>query len=88
MAYQPILESLAAHPVPDWFRDAKFGIFVHWSVSSVPAFAPPKKNGIGEVDLGNADSVARMFKNMPYSEWYWNLISIADSLAQRYHRET
>lgn len=23
---------------PDWFRDAKFGIFIHWGVYSVPAF--------------------------------------------------
>ncbi|WP_432522702.1 alpha-L-fucosidase [Kineococcus sp. SYSU DK006] len=31
-------ESLAAYEVPQWFRDAKFGVFVHWGVFSVPAF--------------------------------------------------
>jgi len=31
--------SLAAYKAPDWFRDAKFGIFLHWGVYSVPAFA-------------------------------------------------
>jgi alpha-L-fucosidase len=31
-------ESLAGYRVPDWFRDAKFGIFIHWGVYSVPAF--------------------------------------------------
>ncbi len=31
-------DSLAAYRVPDWFRDAKFGIFIHWGVYSVPAF--------------------------------------------------
>jgi alpha-L-fucosidase len=31
-------DSLAAYRVPDWFRDAKFGIFIHWGVFSVPAF--------------------------------------------------
>jgi alpha-L-fucosidase len=31
-------ESLAAYRVPRWFREAKFGIFVHWGVYSVPAF--------------------------------------------------
>ncbi|MFZ1939192.1 MAG: alpha-L-fucosidase [Terracidiphilus sp.] len=31
-------DSLAAYRVPDWFRNAKFGIFVHWGVYSVPAF--------------------------------------------------
>jgi alpha-L-fucosidase len=27
------------NPVPDWFKDAKFGIYFHWGVFSVPAFA-------------------------------------------------
>jgi len=31
-------ESLAAYQTPAWFRDAKFGIFLHWGVYSVPAF--------------------------------------------------
>jgi len=30
--------SLGAYRVPKWFRDAKFGIFIHWGVYSVPAF--------------------------------------------------
>ena len=30
--------SLARYQAPDWFRDAKFGIFIHWGVYSVPAF--------------------------------------------------
>ncbi len=30
--------SLGAYRVPEWFRDAKFGIFIHWGVFSVPAF--------------------------------------------------
>jgi alpha-L-fucosidase len=27
------------NPVPDWFKDAKFGIYFHWGVFSVPAYA-------------------------------------------------
>lgn len=27
------------NPAPEWFRDAKFGIYFHWGVYSVPAFA-------------------------------------------------
>ncbi len=27
-----------ADPVPEWFKDAKFGIYFHWGVYSVPAF--------------------------------------------------
>lgn len=30
----------ASHAMPSWFTDAKFGIFIHWGVYSVPAWAP------------------------------------------------
>jgi alpha-L-fucosidase len=36
--YQPTWESLSAYKCPDWFRDAKFGIFIHWGLYSVPGF--------------------------------------------------
>jgi len=32
-------DSLAEYRAPEWYRDAKFGIFLHWGVYSVPAFA-------------------------------------------------
>jgi len=37
--YQADWSSLQAFQVPEWFRDAKFGIFIHWGVYSVPAYA-------------------------------------------------
>ena len=37
--FQPTWESLKKYSIPDWFRDAKFGIFIHWGVYSVPAFS-------------------------------------------------
>ena len=36
--YQPEWRSLDTRPVPAWWQDAKFGIFIHWGVYSVPAF--------------------------------------------------
>jgi alpha-L-fucosidase len=30
--------SLGAYQTPDWFQEAKLGIFIHWGVYSVPAF--------------------------------------------------
>jgi alpha-L-fucosidase len=36
--YRPDWESLRHYEVPDWYKDAKFGIFIHWGVYSVPAF--------------------------------------------------
>jgi alpha-L-fucosidase len=38
--YKPTADSLDGHPVPDWFHDAKFGIFIHWGAYSVPAWGP------------------------------------------------
>ena len=32
-------ESLSAYRVPEWYQKLKFGIFIHWGVFSVPAFA-------------------------------------------------
>lgn len=38
-SYEPSWESLEKHEaVPDWMHDAKFGIYVHWGVYSVPAY--------------------------------------------------
>jgi alpha-L-fucosidase len=36
--YTPDWESLDSRPTPEWWLDAKFGIFIHWGVYSVPAF--------------------------------------------------
>ena len=38
--YQPTWESVDKRPTPEWFTDAKFGIFIHWGVYSVPGYAP------------------------------------------------
>ena len=36
--YDPTWESLDTRPLPQWYDDAKFGIFLHWGVFSVPSF--------------------------------------------------
>ncbi len=36
--YEPTWESIDRRPIPEWFQDAKFGIFIHWGVYSVPAW--------------------------------------------------
>jgi alpha-L-fucosidase len=37
--FEPTWESLQQYSVPQWFMDAKLGIFIHWGIYSVPAFA-------------------------------------------------
>jgi len=36
--FQATWESLQQHTVPSWYEEAKFGIFIHWGIYSVPAF--------------------------------------------------
>ncbi|WP_020528359.1 alpha-L-fucosidase [Flexithrix dorotheae] len=36
--YEPNWESLSQYETPQWFSDAKFGVFIHWGVMSVPEF--------------------------------------------------
>jgi alpha-L-fucosidase len=72
------LESLATRALPAWFDDAKFGIFVHWGLYSVPAFAP----------LGpNPDTRAPdMMRENRYAEWYENTLKFETSETAAYHR--
>ena len=68
--------------LPDWFRDAPLGIFIHWGPYSVPAWAEPT------AELGAIDSDLGWFAHNPYAEWYFNTIRIEGSPAAEHHRET
>jgi len=35
-------ESLRSRPYPQWFKDAKLGVFIHWGVYSVPSYGGPE----------------------------------------------
>ncbi len=69
--YQPTWESIDSRPVPGWFEDVKFGIFIHWGVYAVPAWAP------ADADVSTSSK---------FSEWYWWRIN-DDSKAGRLFRE-
>ena len=47
--YEPKWESLDKRPVPSWWTEAKFGIFIHWGPYAVPAFGNVSK---GQVRVG------------------------------------
>ena len=36
--YKADWQSLAEYPVAQWYKEAKFGIFIHWGIYSVPAY--------------------------------------------------
>lgn len=54
--YSPDWPSLNSREIPVWYKDAKFGIFIHWGLYSVPAWATNS----------NADGFGSN-----YAEWYW-----------------
>src|SRR6202012_2596197 len=70
--YPPTLESLNQHPLPQWYGDAKLGIFIHWGLYSVPGWAPLQHPSH---DFGNPDYL----KYNPYAEWYLNTMRIPGS---------
>jgi alpha-L-fucosidase len=81
--YAPTLASVKTHPLPAWYDQAKFGIFIHWTLSSVPAFAARGTFDIQQILSGKSD-----FTDSPYAEWYLNSLRIPGSQARRYHAET
>jgi len=83
MPFAPSLSSLAAHRVPAWFEDAKLGIFVHWTMSCVPAFAPQE----GPMNQLAVRGVDNWMSLLPYAEWYENALRFPDSPTARFHRE-
>ncbi|KAG2237616.1 hypothetical protein INT48_004519 [Thamnidium elegans] len=42
-AYTPTTRSVQKHRPPTWLKQAKFGIFIHWGLFSVPSWAPVGK---------------------------------------------
>src|SRR5438445_363097 len=78
--YEPTIESLSRHPLPQWYADAKLGIFVHWGLYSVPGWAPTAHS---EHDFESLDYIT----HNPYAEWYLNSMRIDDSPTQVYHKE-
>ena len=82
MPYLPTFESVNTHPLPDWYNDAKLGIFIHWGLYSLPAFAPRGEHYAEKLMKGELS-----FANTPYAEWYQNSLRIPGSPTQRYHNE-
>ncbi len=78
--YEASLESLNKHPLPQWYGDAKLGIFIHWGLYSVPGWAPLIHP---EHDFTSPDYIT----HNPYAEWYLNSMRLDGAPTQAYHRE-
>ena len=82
MRYEPVFDSIRTHPLPRWYDDAKFGLFVHWTVGSVPSFAPRVPDPF---TLAREEGEEAAFAKSPYAEWYQNSAAIDGSPAAEYH---
>ncbi len=74
--------SFSDRPCPAWYSAAGFGIFVHWGVFSVPAFAP-RGQAIHDLMRTHYDD---MNAHIPYAEWYENALRLPGSATQAHHR--
>ena len=54
--YEATWSSLDVRPTPAWYSAAKFGIFIHWGVYAVPAFAAAGLATLNLVGVGVTDS--------------------------------
>ncbi len=84
MTFEPTLESVRQHQVPAWYDEAKLGIFIHWGLYSVPAWAP-HGGDIGEVF--QSGDMSDWFRNNSYAEWYLNTLKFEDSPTRAWHNK-
>lgn len=80
--FYPNIESIRKHQVPRWYHDAKLGIFIHWGLYSVPAYAPPVR------ELGEIEPDINWYGNNPYAEWYWNSVRVGSGPSYEHHLKT
>ncbi len=81
--YEPTLESLNSRALPQWYDDAKFGIFIHWGMFAIPGFAA-KGGSISDAFKNDYDRAVAM---TPYTEWYWNAIKIPGTPSAEFHKK-
>jgi alpha-L-fucosidase len=79
------MSTLVGRPLPEWFDDAKLGIFIHWGLYSVPAFAPVRSTPL---ELDREMAMPGFFASIPYAEWYRNSLAIDGSETRRHHTAT
>ena len=84
--YDTTQASIATHPVPTWFNDAKLGIFIHWGLYSVAGWAKGTKKPLQEILATTPGE--EWFANNPYAEWYLNSLKIDGSSTQQHHKAT
>jgi alpha-L-fucosidase len=71
--------------LPEWFEQPQLGIFIHWTMASVPAFAPLSDDPF---TMADKHGWAHAMANTPYVEWYQNSLAIPGSPVATFHKST
>ncbi len=83
--YKADWASLDKRPVPQWWQEAKFGIFIHWGVYAVPAYAPTDEANVYAKYSEHYDNRMRS-KNAAFTNFhartYGDRVSYADFATQ------
>jgi alpha-L-fucosidase len=82
--YSADLDSLNARPLPAWYDDAKFGIFIHWGLFAIPGFAA-RLGSISDAFKSDYDRAVAM---TPYTEWYANAVKVPGTPSAEFHKAT
>ncbi|MDR1154849.1 MAG: alpha-L-fucosidase [Bacteroidales bacterium] len=69
--YTPSLTSIRQHECPEWFRDAKFGMFIDWGLYSVAGWDAPKASGSMYPDWYLKNMLGRIPEVKEYHEKTW-----------------
>ena len=74
----------AGRACPEWYMKPQLGVFIHWGMFAVPAWAPRGKSltELFETDYDDA------FVQGPYAEWYDNALRDPTSPTSEHHRQT
>jgi alpha-L-fucosidase len=77
--------AFAERALPEWFATPQLGIFIHWTMASVPAFAPLTDDPF---TLAEQHGWEFAIANTPYVEWYENSLAIPGSPVADFHAAT
>ncbi len=77
--FEPNWNSLDSRQTPEWFKDAKFGIFIHWGLYSVPAWGPKDSYAEWYLNgLNNGDTARLRYHEENYGKdlSYWQFMDL------------
>jgi alpha-L-fucosidase len=74
--------ALAGRACPDWYAAPQLGIFIHWGIFAIPAWAPRGKS-IADLMREDFENAAML---SPYAEWYQNAMAAPESPTAERHK--